>query len=93
MGFSASSDYIISYSRYMELNLLSLADETAIGLGVRINRSRFMYLIIGVLLSGFCVAIGGSIGFVGLISPHIARRLIGADHAYFLPLMLLISLL
>lgn len=82
---------LILYARYMDLNLLSLADETAMGLGVRINLSRFIYLIIAVLLAGFCVAIGGSIGFVGLISPHIARRLIGANHAYFLPLTALIG--
>lgn len=68
----------ILYARYMELNLLSLTDETSMGLGVHINRSRFIYLLIAVLLAGFCVAIGGSIGFVGLISPHIARRLVGA---------------
>ena len=37
------------------------------------------------------MAICGSIGFVGLISPHIARRLVGADHAYFLPLTGLIG--
>ena len=36
------------------------------GLGVHINRSRFIYLLIAVILAGFCVAIGGSIGFVGL---------------------------
>lgn len=81
----------ILYARYMELNLLSLTDETSMGLGVHINRSRFIYLLIAVLLAGFCVAIGGSIGFVGLISPHIARRLVGANHAYFLPLTGLIG--
>lgn len=79
------------YARYMDLNLLSLTDETAIGLGISINKSRFLYLIIAVLLAGFCVAIGGSIGFVGLISPHIARRLVGANHAYFLPITGLIG--
>lgn len=79
------------YARYMDLNVLSLADETAIGLGLKINGARFMYLLIAVLLAAFCVAIGGSIGFVGLVSPHIARRLIGANHAFFLPLTALIG--
>lgn len=82
---------LLLYARYMELNLLALADETAIGLGVKINRARFLYLILAVLLAAFCVAVGGSIGFIGLISPHIARRLIGADHSYFLPLTALIG--
>lgn len=79
------------YARYMELNILALADETATGLGININKSRFVYLIIAVLLAAFCVSIGGNIGFVGLIAPHIARRLIGADHFYFLPLTALIG--
>ena len=73
-------------ARYMDLNILSLADETAIGLGLRINRARFCYLIRFVILAACCVAIGGNISFVGLIAPHIARRLVGADHAYSLPI-------
>lgn len=73
------------YAKYMDLNVLSLADETAIGLGMHINRARLTYLMIAVVLSASCVAIGGSIGFVGLVCPHIARRLVGANHAYYLP--------
>ncbi len=47
--------------------------------------------MIAVVLAACCVAIGGSIGFVGLISPHIARRLVGADHSYYLPVTALIG--
>ena len=82
---------LVLYARHMDLNILSLSDETAIGLGIRINRARFIYLMIAVVLAACCVAIGGSIGFVGLISPHIARRLVGADHSYYLPVTALIG--
>lgn len=76
---------LLLWSRSMDLNLLSLADETAIGLGLPINRARFLYLMAGVVLAASCVAIGGNIGFVGLICPHIARRLAGADFFRLLP--------
>lgn len=76
---------LLLWSRSMDLNLLSLADETAIGLGLPINKSRFLYLMAGVILAASCVAIGGNIAFVGLICPHIARRLCGADFFRLLP--------
>lgn len=76
----------VLWARYMDLNVLSLADETAIGLGLRINWARFAYLMMAVVLAAVCVAVGGNIAFVGLIAPHIGRRLVGADHAYSLPI-------
>lgn len=82
---------IFLYSRHMDLNLLTLADETAVGLGVQLNRSRFIYLMVAVVLSACCVAFGGSISFVGLICPHIARRLVGVDHFRYLPITALIG--
>lgn len=74
------------WSRSQDLNLLSLTDETALGLGLPVNRARFVYLMVAVILAACCVAIGGNIGFVGLICPHIARRLAGADFFRLLPL-------
>lgn len=78
-------------ARYVDLNVLSLADETAIGLGLRLNRARFLYLMIAVILAACCVSIGGNIGFVGLICPHIARRLVGTNHARYLSVTLLLG--
>lgn len=74
------------WARYMDLNILNLADETAIGLGLSINRARFVYLFLAVILATMCVAVGGNIAFVGLIAPHIARRLVGTNHVYSLPI-------
>lgn len=77
---------LLLWARYMDLNILNLADETAIGLGLSINRARFVYLLLAVILATMCVAVGGNIAFVGLIAPHIARRLVGTNHVYSLPI-------
>lgn len=67
------------------LNVLSLGDQTATGLGTPIERSRLALLAAAVGLTGASVAIGGGISFVGLIAPHLARRLVGPKHEYLLP--------
>lgn len=73
------------------LDLLALREETALGLGLRVNRTRFVLLMAAVVLASSCVAVGGSIGFVGLICPHIARRLVGVAHCRYLPVMALLG--
>lgn len=73
------------------LDLLTLTEESAIGLGVLLNRARLLYLMAAVALASVCVAIGGSIGFVGLIAPHIARHLVGVRHRRLLPVTALVG--
>ena len=73
------------------LDLLALREETALGLGLRVNRTRFVLLMAAVVLASSCVAIGCSIGFVGLICPHIARRLVGVAHCRYLPVTALLG--
>lgn len=73
------------------LDLLALREETALGLGLRVNRTRFVLLMAAVVLASSCVAVGGSIGFVGLICPHIARRLVGVAHKRYLPVTALLG--
>lgn len=72
-------------------DLLALREETALGLGLRVNRTRFVLLMAAVVLASSCVAVGGSIGFVGLICPHIARRLVGVAHCRYLPVTALLG--
>lgn len=74
-----------------ELNLLRLSDGVAIGLGSIIKRSRFIYLMLAVALAASCVAMGGAIGFVGLICPHLARKLVGPNHQYSIPVAAIIG--
>ncbi len=67
------------------LNILNLGDSAAKGLGMRVAREQILLLAAAVMLAGTCVAVGGSIGFVGLIAPHLARRLVGSRYQAVLP--------
>lgn len=73
------------------LDILSLGEQIAISVGIDVNRERLKFLIIAVLLAGVCVSVGGGITFLGLIAPHIARRLVGANHKRIIPLSALIG--
>jgi iron complex transport system permease protein len=68
-----------------DLNALNLGEEVARGLGSRVALQRGLLLISAVALAGATVAAAGTIGFVGLIAPHVARRLVGPDHTGVLP--------
>ncbi|MBD2845495.1 iron ABC transporter permease [Paenibacillus sp. IB182496] len=59
------------------LNAQELGDEVAGGLGVAIQPHRAALLLISVVLAGFAVSVAGAVGFVGLLAPHLARRLVG----------------
>lgn len=67
------------------LNALQLGDEVARGLGARVERYRLVLLLAAIALAGASVATAGSIGFVGLMAPHIARRLVGPSQGGLLP--------
>ncbi len=67
------------------LNLLALGDEVAVGLGVRVERTRFLLLAAAALLAASAVSVAGLLGFVGLIAPHIIRILIGSDNRFVIP--------
>ena len=68
-----------------ELNALLLGEEAALHLGVEVERVKRVILMAGSLLTAATVAFCGSIGFVGLVVPHIVRMLVGPDHRYLLP--------
>lgn len=68
-----------------KLNILLLGDEVATGLGLNVEATRFLFIIISSLLAGAAVSVVGLLGFVGLIVPHITRLFIGSDYKYLLP--------
>lgn len=68
-----------------DLNLLSLGEESALQLGVDVDRVRRDTFFASSLLVGAVVSVSGMIGFVGLIVPHVTRLLLGADHRLLLP--------
>ena len=67
------------------LNSLSLGDTVARSLGSRVERERGLLLLTSVALAGAAVATAGTVGFVGLMAPHLARRLVGPTHEALLP--------
>ena len=69
-----------------ELNALVYGEERAQHLGVDVKRRKMMILTGGSILTGAAVAVSGTIGFVGLVVPHMTRMLWGADHRHVLPL-------
>ena len=72
-----------------ELNILALGDETAHHLGVSLERTKLLLLLLASLLAAAAVAVSGIIAFVGLIVPHLMRLLIGPNHRALLPACLL----
>ncbi|SET54619.1 iron complex transport system permease protein [Salinibacillus kushneri] len=75
------------------LNVLHMGDDVAAGLGANVEKERRMLLITAVCLAGASVAAGGAIAFLGLIVPHISRKLIGSLHQYIIPISTLIGAL
>ncbi len=75
----------IFYSTFC-LNILNLDDDMAIGLGLNLKKERRILLYITILLTSAAVYVAGTIGFVGLIAPHIAKRLVGSNFKLFLPI-------
>jgi len=80
---------LLLFSR--DLNALLLGEEPAQHLGIEVEMMKRMILVTASLLAGAAVAFSGTIGFVGLITPHITRLLVGPDHRILLPASALIG--
>lgn len=72
-----------------ELNAMSFGEERAHHLGVNVQKRKLIILTAGSILTGAAVAVSGTIGFVGLVIPHLSRLLWGPDHRHLLPLSIL----
>ncbi|GLC81902.1 FecCD family ABC transporter permease [Lacrimispora brassicae] len=75
------------------LDVMNLGDETAAGLGVSVNKERRKLLLMAAALAGACVSVSGSISFVGLMAPHITRRMVEPRHGIALPVCALLGAL
>ncbi|PKF89775.1 iron ABC transporter permease [Bacillus sp. BA3] len=73
------------------LNLLGLSESVAIGVGVSIEKERIVLLITAVALAAAAVSVTGGIAFIGLMSPHIAKSLVGPRNQLFIPVAILIG--
>ena len=75
---------LILWFHRRELNAMIYGEERAKYLGVDVKRSKYFILIGGSMLTGAAVAVSGTIGFVGLVVPHMVRMVLGADHRHLL---------
>lgn len=82
---------LLMMSRY--LNVLSMGDEEAGSLGVNVRLIRFWLIFFATVISALTVVVGGLIGWVGLIIPHIGRMLVGPDNRILLPVSALLGAL
>lgn len=83
----------LAFFKSKELNTLALGKDLATSLGVNVGKQQIILLMIAVALAAASVSVAGAIGFIGLIAPHIARRLVGASHEFLLPTSILVGAL
>lgn len=76
---------ILSLFTMRSCNLLSLDDQTARGLGVNVNRDRFLVALVAILLASVTTSVVGIVGFLGLLVPHIGRLIVGSNHKVLIP--------
>lgn len=81
----AAIGLILALLTVRSCNLLSLSNETVSSLGVHTGRTRVAISLVSVFLASVCTAVIGSVSFLGLIVPHIARLLVGSDHKLLIP--------
>lgn len=80
---------VVALASVGDLNLSALGEERAGQLGLEVERFKRLMLATGALLAGAAVSVSGVIGFVGLMTPHILRRVVGADHRRLVPASML----
>ena len=73
------------YAFAKDLNVLLLGDVEAAHLGVPVARVETVVFLLASLLTGLAVSVSGTIGYVGLLVPHLGRMLVGSDHRLLLP--------
>lgn len=90
LPFMLIGSFILIY-HYRELNALALGEDAADHIGVDVKKGKTFVLIGASLLTGAAVAVSGSIGFVGLVIPHLVRIVTGPNHRHVLPLSMLVG--
>lgn len=76
----------VSLSLSNELDLLSMGEDTAQGLGLSVKKMRSLFLVLAAVLAGASVSFAGLLGFVGLIIPNMAKRIVGSESRRVLPI-------
>lgn len=84
---------LIVFYRHKAMDVLTLGDEIATGIGQHVEKERRIMLFLAVILAGAATSVAGNISFLGLLGPHIAKRLVGYQHKRFLPIAMLIAMI
>ncbi|MDD4652569.1 MAG: iron ABC transporter permease, partial [Methanothrix sp.] len=74
-----------------DINALGAGDETAKSLGVDVEKTRVICMVLVALITASVICFTGTIGFIGLVAPHITRMVIGGDHRFLLPASALVG--
>ena len=82
---------LIAYSQH--LNLFALGERQAAHLGINVNRTRLVILIVSTFITAAAVSIVGTIGFVGLVVPHLVRLIVGPDYRVIIPITAIVGAL
>ena len=82
---------VLAFAMYAWCNVLILSDKTAKSIGFNVMGARITIAAVAVLLSAVSVVVAGVISFVGILVPHIARRLVGHDHKILIPFTALLG--
>lgn len=82
---------LLAFILYSWCNVLVLSDKTAKSVGFNVTAARIVIAVVAVLLAASSVVVAGVISFVGILVPHIARRLVGYDHKILLPFTALLG--
>ena len=77
--------FIILYAQARKLNLMVQGEETALQLGVPVQTTKYVLLVVTSLITAVAVSLAGIIGFVGIMAPHMMRLVFGSDHRLLLP--------
>ncbi|MFC2401055.1 MAG: FecCD family ABC transporter permease [Streptococcus sobrinus] len=85
--------WLLTLSRSRSLNIMALNEQTALALGLRLQRERLITLGFATALASLSVVLVGNITFLGLVAGHISRRLLGSQHQASLPASLLIGMI
>jgi len=86
MFFISTAALVYFIFKRHDLNAMQISEETAKSLGIHTESLRFVGILAAALVTAVSVAFLGIIGFVGLVGPHLTRRLIGSDHRFLIPI-------
>ncbi|GEN51465.1 FecCD family ABC transporter permease [Alkalibacterium pelagium] len=85
IGILAFAGLIVAFALSRSLTIMGLGEEMAKGLGIRIGWIKFISVLVVLILTGAAVSIAGTVGFIGLVIPHIAKKVMGMNYRWVIP--------